>query len=118
MTKHKILVIALIALMALILMPVQAGNITVTMSNPGALTERDIAVYFVNGTMQGYWNSTSVITLDTNESYLFMLKPVGANPMDDTSDWISDLMDWARTNATAIIILVILLGVAIKIARR
>lgn len=114
--KSKILIIALIALMALVMMPVQAQ--TITMSNPGALTERDVAVYFTNGTMQGLWNSTSVISLDANESYLFMLKPVGANPMDDFSVWINDLMAWARTNATAIIIFIVMLGVAIKIVRR
>jgi hypothetical protein len=116
--KHKLMIIALIALMALVMMPVQAGNLTVTMSNPGQQTQRDIVVYFPNGTMQGFYNSTSVITLDTSESYIFALKPLGANPMDDFSTWINDLMVWARTNATAIIVFIILLGVGLKIARR
>ena len=102
--------------MALAMIPVQA--MTITMSNPGGQTQRDIAVYFPNGTMQGFYNSTSVITLDTSESYIFALKPIGANPMDDFSTWLNDLMAWARSNATAIIILIILLGVGIKLARR
>jgi hypothetical protein len=114
----RILCLTLLVLIALAMIPVQAGNLTVTMSNPGQQTQRDIVVYFPNGTMQGFYNSTSVITLDTSESYIFALKPVGANPMDDFSTWINDLMDWARTNATAIIIFVILLAVAYKFVRR
>jgi hypothetical protein len=118
--KHKIMVIALIALLALCMMPAQAEDMTITMSNPGGQVQRDIVVYFPNGTMQGFYNSTSVITLNTTDSlgYTFSLKPVGANPMDDFSQWINDLMDWARTNATAIIIFVIMLAVAYKFVRR
>lgn len=114
--KHKIIILTLLVLIALAMIPVQA--MTITMSNPGGQVQRDIAVYFPNGTMQGFYNSTSVIPLDANESYIFALKPVGANPMDDFSTWVNDLMGWARTNATAIIIFVILLAVAYRFARR
>ena len=114
--KPKIIILTLLVLVALATIPVQ--SMTITMSNPGGQIQRDIAVYYPNGTMQGFYNSTSVITLDADESYIFALKPVGANPMDDFSTWVSDLMAWARTNATAIIVLIILLGVGIKLARR
>ena len=114
----RILCLTLLVLIALATIPVQAGNLTITMSNPGQQTQRDIVVYYTNSSMQGFYNSTSVITLDTSESYIFVLKPLGANPMDDFSTWINDLMDWARTNATAIIIFVILLAVAYKFVRR
>jgi hypothetical protein len=114
--KPKIIILTLLVLMALAMIPAQA--MTITMSNPGGQVQRDIAVYFPNGTLAVFANSTSVITLDASSDYIFALKPVGANPMDDFSTWVSDLMAWARTNATAIIVLIILLGVGIKLARR
>jgi hypothetical protein len=108
--KKQIIIITLLVLMALAMMPVYAGySMTLTMSNPSGITERDIIVYFPNGTMQGYYNSTSVITLDTNESYIMAMKPLQSNPMEDPGDWLTNnAIPFVTSNVTYIIIMVFL----------
>jgi hypothetical protein len=108
-TGMMILFVAL-AFMIIFAQPVQAGySMTLTMSNPSGITERDIIVYFPNGTMQGYYNSTSVITLDTNESYIMAMKPVQTNPFDDPGDWLTNtFIPLVQSNAGFIILMVFL----------
>jgi hypothetical protein len=108
-TWMMILFVAL-AFMIIFAQPVQAGySMTLTMSNPSGITERDIIVYFPNGTMQGYYNSTSVITLDTNESYIMAMKPLQSNPMEDPGDWLTNnAIPFVTSNVTYIVIMVFL----------
>jgi hypothetical protein len=108
--KKQIIILTLLVLMALAMMPVYAGySMTLTMSNPSGITERDIIVYFPNGTMQGYYNSTSVITLDTNESYIMAMKPLQSNPMEDPGDWLTNnAIPFVTSNVTYIVIMVFL----------
>lgn len=95
-TMFVLLVIALITL------PAHAQ--TITMSNPGSMSERDIAVYYPNGTMHGLWNSSSVIPLDGNESYIFALKPIQTNPFDDPTDWfVNSFLPAVKSNALVLI---------------
>src|SRR5512133_2643718 len=84
--KLNVALIALLALVALVTMPVQAQ--TITLSNPGAIAERDIMVYFPNGTMQGFYNSTSVIEIDNTSDYIFTMKPLSSNFIDDPGDYL------------------------------
>ena len=107
--KHKLMIIALIALMALVLMPVQAGELTLTMSNPMGIAERDILFFYPNGSLQGFYNSTSVITLDTNESYIVALRPMQTNPLEDPGTWLTNnFIPLITSNAAAIILMVFL----------
>lgn len=72
---------------------------TITMSNPGGIAERDIMVYFPNGTLQGFYNSTSVITLDASTDYIFAMKPISSNFLEDPADWATNTaMPWLETN--------------------
>jgi len=87
--KPKIIILTLLVLMALAMIPVQAGyEMTLTMSNPSGIAERDVLVYFANGSLQGFYNSTSVITLDTNESYIMAMRPMQTNFLEDPGDWL------------------------------
>lgn len=112
MKKQQILIIALIALLAFITMPVQAQ--TITMANPDATMERDIIVYYPNGTMYGFYNTTSVIDLGTNMSdYIFTLKPQYSNPLDNPVGWLNSLMAYVQTHATALLFIAVLIGIAL-----
>ena len=110
-------VVLLFGLSFIITMPAVNAQ-TITFANPGAYSQRDIAVSYLNGTMAGLYNDTSTIITDGNSSYIFTLVPKGANPMDDFSQWINDQMTWARTNASAVIIFIILIGGAIALVRK
>ena len=93
-------------LAAFVLLSAPASAQTINMSNPGGMSERDIAVYYPNGTMQGFWNSTSVISLDANESYIFAMKPIQTNPFDDPTDWlVNGVFPTITSNAFAILLL-------------
>ena len=110
MKQQSILVIALLALIIMAVMPVQAQ--TITMSNPDATMERDIIVYYPNGTIYGLYNTTSVIDLGSNVSdYIFTLKPQYSTPLDDPKGFTDGLWAWFRTN----LLYVVLLGVIVAI---
>lgn len=82
---------------------------TITMSNPQGITERDIIVYWPNGTMQGYYNSTSVITLESTSDYIFTMKPMSANPLEDPATWLTEnAFPFVETNIIGIVIIIIL----------
>lgn len=104
--KPKIMIIMLLMLIALAAIPVQAQ--TITMANPGSYGERDIAVYNVNGTLQGLYNTTSTITLDGNESYTFSLVPHSSSPLDDPAEWLGTSFAFISSNAIAIILIIFL----------
>jgi hypothetical protein len=84
---------------------------TITMSNPGGMAERDIVVFYGgNGTMQGFYNSTSTIDLDANSSYLFMMKPIQTNPFDDPADWLfNSVIPAVQTYALALLFIAFLI---------
>jgi hypothetical protein len=103
--------ILMLMVIALLAIPVNAQ--TITMANPGGIAERDIIVYFSNGTMQGYYNSTSVVTLDSTMDYIFTLKPVGANPLEDPGDWLNTFFVFLRTNAIPLFVIVGCIGLLV-----
>ena len=109
----KLMLIALMALILIACVPVQAN--TITMANPGGMVERDIVVYYANGTMAGYYNSTSVITLDGTQDYIFALKPMSSNPLDDPPGFIEGGFDWVQSNFIALLATMFLLAI---LARR
>lgn len=114
--KKQLLVLALLAVVLLAMVPVQA--MTITMANPGGIAERDIIVYYPNGTMQGYYNSTSVITVDPSSDYIFTLKPLGANPVDDPGNFLTTVFSFLTSNAVAIVFIILILGLYYKGRRR
>jgi len=106
MKKH-LLIVALASLVFLAAMPAQAQ--TITMSNPGGIAERDIAVYWPNGSLYGYYNASSVITLDNTSDYLFTMKPVSSNLLEDPVDWMTNTaFPFIQTNIIGIFVLVVL----------
>jgi hypothetical protein len=105
--KQKTIILTLLVLMALAIIPVQAQ--TITMANPNGLAERDMIVYWPNGTMQGYYNSTSVITLDETSDYIFTMKPVQTNPLEDPIDWLTNTaFPFVTSNVIGIFVIVLL----------
>jgi hypothetical protein len=113
----KILIIMMLALLLLASVPATAN--TIQMSNPDGTGQRDIIVYYANGsTLFGVYNTTSLITLDTsNNSYIFTLKPQGNSLIDDPGDWLTDTaFPYVQANFLYLIILFALM--AILVARR
>jgi hypothetical protein len=109
-TKKQILIIALLALILLVSTPAQAQMIV--MSNPDATTEQDLIVYYPNGTMYGFYNTTSVIDLGVSTSdFIFTLKPQYSTPLDDPKGFTDGLWSWFRTN----LLYVVLIGVIVAI---
>ena len=83
------------------------------MSNPDATMERDVVVYQTNVTdvwMYGLYNTTSIIDIDSNYSYLFVLKPQYSNPLDEPITWLENTFSYVSTNIVPIIIIVFLIG--------
>ena len=105
--KRLCLTLMLLALIALAATPVQAQ--TITMANPMGLSERDMIVYWPNGTMQGFYNSTSVITLDNTSDYIFAIKPIQTNPFEDPIDWLQNTaFPFVQSQIIGIVLIVIL----------
>jgi len=105
--KNGLMIIALVALVLMAAMPAQAQ--TITMSNPGGIAERDIVVYWPNGTMYGYYNSSSVITIDNESDYLFTMRPVSSNPLEDPIDWLDNTaFPFVTSNVIGIFLIVLL----------
>jgi len=106
--KTKIIILMLIVLITM--MPVQAQ--TITMANPSGVAERDIIAYWPNGSMQGYYNSTSVITLDNTSDYIFTIKPLSANPFEDPADWLQNTaFPFLQTNVLGLIVIIVLIAI-------
>jgi hypothetical protein len=98
-----------------LLSPAQAQ--TISMTNPQGVGERDIQVFYaVNGTLYGSYNTTSIITLDQNQSYVFMLKPQSANPLNDPGAFLTDILTFAQTNVIPLVIIIFL--IALFLGRR
>ena len=97
MKKH-ILLLTMALLILMIAMPVQAN--TITLANPDGTGNRDVLVYYANGTFYGLYNMTSVITTDTtNASYIFTFKPQGNSIIDDPADWLGNYaFPYVRSN--------------------
>ena len=105
----RLCLLALIALLVLMVMPTTAQ--TITMANPSGIAERDIIVYYANGTMQGFYNSTSVITLDSAQDYIFTLKPMRTTPLEDPDNWLTnEAFPFVQTYFIPLIVLVVLLA--------
>jgi hypothetical protein len=103
--------------MVFLLSPAQAQ--TIQMSNPGSTGQRDIIVYNSTGSLWGSYNSTSLITLDQNQSYVFLLKPQTSNAIDDPGEWLTETaFPYVRTNILAIIIIVFCIGLFVLAGRR
>ena len=117
--KQQILIIALIALLLMAVMPVQA--MTVTMSNPDSTMERDVVVYQANVTdvwMYGLYNKTSIIDLDVGYSYIFVLKPQYSNPLDEPLDFLESAFSYVTTNLIPLLIIVFLIGLLLTRRKR
>lgn len=111
--KKQILMLTITTLALILLMMMPATANTIQMSNPDGTGQRDVIVYYPNGTLYGSYNTTSLITLDTtNSSYIFTLKPQGNNLIDDPGNWLTNTaFPYVRTNIIAIIIMAAMLAI-------
>lgn len=109
MTQKTISIICLFVLVGLIVGTVSAQYIT--MANPGGIAERDIAVYYGNGTLAGLYNSTSTIELDGTIDYIFTMKPLSSNPLEDPGDWLTGTaFPFLQSNAIGIVMICAFIG--------
>jgi hypothetical protein len=108
--KHLISILCLMALLAIIVLPVQA--FTITFANPNGLAERDYMIYNSTGQMVAFVNSTSVVELDTAQDIVIMMKPVQTNPFEDPAAWLTDdAFPYFKTNWIPIILIFAAVGV-------
>lgn len=113
--KQKICAIALILLFLLISLPVQAVQ-TMTITDLSSGSDRDVFIYS-NNTLQGTYNLSSVIPIPTSD-YQVVLRPQNSDFLSNPTDWLSNhAFPWVRTNATAILFIAIIVGIALS-ARR
>lgn len=109
-----LIVFAILAFTCILCFP-HAQAQTITMSNPGGIAQRDIIVYEADGTMAGFYNSTSVITLNSSRDYIFTMKPISSNLLDDPKDWVENTaFPWLRTNALVLIVCATIIGLALR----
>lgn len=112
MKKHC-MIIALLALVMLAVMPPVQGW-TVQMSNPDGVAQRDVIVYFPNGTVWGSYNTTSLIDLGVianSSSFIFTLKPQYVNVLDDPANFLDQAFVFVSTNAIPIFVIAGLIGI-------
>jgi hypothetical protein len=113
--KKQILLLTITSffLIGLMMIPVQAQ--TITLSNPGATSERDMVVSFSNGTFYGLYNSTSIITLDGTKDYLFTMRPMSVSPLDDPTDWlITVAFPFVQSNVIALLVIMLMIGLLVS----
>lgn len=111
--KTKIIILTLLVLMALAMIPVQAMNIT--MANPSSISDRDIIVFDSTGQTYGLYNSTSTISLNGTEDYIFTLKPARTNPLEDPYDWVvNEAFPFLESNFIALAILGAVIGIVFR----
>jgi hypothetical protein len=92
---------------------------TIAVSSPDDTSERDILVYWSNGTLYGSYNTTSIITLDGNYSYLFTLKPQGNSWIDDPTDWLGNhAYPYVVSNVIPLVLIFGFLGILIGAWKR
>jgi hypothetical protein len=109
--KPKTIILTLLVLMAVAMIPVSA--MTITMANPSGVSERDILVYYFNGTAVGLYNSTSMIVIpDPTVDYIFTTKPLNSNPLEDPADFLVNVaFPFVQTNILGLVIMLILIAI-------
>jgi predicted PurR-regulated permease PerM len=74
-------------------------------------TVQDVYMFRSNGTLIALHNTTSTgIELPTDSDVIFTIKPHTANPLDDPSNFLQTAFDYVKTNITALIIIMFLIG--------
>lgn len=114
--EHQIIMIILLMLITVLLFVPHVNAQTITMANPDNVGQRDIMVYWSNGSFYGLYNTTSIITLDANGSYIFTLKPQLSNPLDNPATFIATTFAFFETNMVSLLVIIFL--AAIWLGRR
>jgi hypothetical protein len=106
MKDNRIVLLALIVCMVIVPM---AGAINISFSSINGGAERDLMIYYGNGTtLAGQYNTSSVI--QANQDIMVTFKPHTTNPFENPFEWLSAAFGYVQTNATPIIIIVFLIG--------
>lgn len=107
--KKVCLILMLVALVAMVAIPVQAQNIT--FANPNGMSERDILIYDSQGQLYGLYNSTSTASINGSQDYVFAIKPLQVNPLEDPGDWmVNDAFPFVSSNLAVLIAIMFLIG--------
>ena len=88
-----------------------------SIAQPDTLTQKDVFLYYANGTLQGMYNTTSsgiAVPNDTDGDFMLVIKPQYGTPLDEPATFLASLMSWGETNALALIILAIVIGLAFR----
>jgi hypothetical protein len=105
--ENQIFIMVLIIAVFAVLFIQTVNAQTIQIASPD-ITVRDVAVYYPNYTLYGLYNTTSLITLDANYSYVFTLKPQNTNPLSDPNAFLTNGFAFVQTNLIPLIIMVFL----------
>jgi hypothetical protein len=108
--ENQIFIMVLIIAVFAVLFIQTVNAQTIQVASPD-LAIRDVIVYYPNYTLYGLYNTSSLITLDANYSYVFTLKPQQNSFIDDPTNWLTNTaFPWVRTNAVALLLISIFIG--------
>jgi hypothetical protein len=105
-----------IFLLMLLCFPGAMATQYISFAQPDTLTQKDIYLYGFNTTsgkheLLGLYNTTSTgIEIPNATDIMFVIKPQYSTPLDDPGTWLSATFAYVRSNLTALIIIMFLIG--------
>lgn len=111
--KKTVLVFLLLFLCAPLVTAIQY----VSFAQPDTTVQKDVYLYYANGTLQGMYNTTSAgiaIPNDTDGDFMFVIKPQYSNPLDEPGTFLTGAVGWLETNVLSLLILGGMAGLLFK----
>ena len=106
-----IVIVLFIILIAIVMIAAPASAQNITFANPNGMSERDILIYDAQGQLYGLYNSTSTASINGSQDYVFAIKPLQVNPLEDPGDWmVNDAFPFVQSNLAVIIVMMFLIG--------
>jgi hypothetical protein len=97
--------------------PIVAAVQYCSFAQPDTTTQKDVYLYYANGTLQGMYNTTSsgiAIPNDTDGDFMFVIKPQYSNPLDEPGTFLDGAVGWLQTNVLSLVIIGALGGLLFK----
>lgn len=103
---------------AITVLTVSAESITITFSDLDILQKNTkILIYDSNGNLVGEFNTSDTVTLDANDSYIFVFKPSGGDWFSNPFTSIELIKERAPTIFGYILFAVVIAGLGYLITR-
>ncbi len=107
----------LIAAALLLVYPAAAADVSITFADLNIIKGVHILIYNNTGSFMGEFNSTDTATIDSAQSYIFVLKPTSQSWFTSASGTIDVLGAYLPITVNYMIAGVFILGIAYAISR-